>query len=123
MEACNSDKATLCEVTRVVLTGVVEPYAVVVPYSTCELEGSSVVQMTVAPDEVTELADTLEITGSCTCVTLTVTGMLAVAVRFAVSVAIALSVCDPLLTDVVFHEVEKVGPGPVTELPILAPST
>ena len=76
-----------------------------------------------APDDVTELADTPESTGSCTWTTLlTVTGMLAVAVRFEVSVAIALRVWDPLLAVVVSHDVEYVGPRPVTGLPRLFPS-
>jgi hypothetical protein len=89
------------------LIEVVEPYAVVVPYSTCELEVSLVVQRIVAPEDATSLADIPEITGCCAnCELLTLTGMLAVAVRLAVSVAIALSVCDPPVAVVVFHEVE-----------------
>jgi len=44
-----------CAVTIEALTAVVTPYAVVVPYSTCESLASSVVQETVAPEA--EIAD------------------------------------------------------------------
>jgi hypothetical protein len=51
------------EVVKVVLRGVNCPYEVVNPYSTCVVEGSLVVQVMVAPDEVMEEALTAEITG------------------------------------------------------------
>jgi hypothetical protein len=75
----------------------------------------------VAVDEVIELELTVEITGSVTGL-LTVTGILLVVVLPAVSVAIALSVCNPFVAAIVFHVVEYAGPAPVTALPRFAPS-
>ena len=42
------DNVTECDVTGEALFAERDPYAVVVPYSTCELEGWSVVQVMVA---------------------------------------------------------------------------
>jgi hypothetical protein len=63
-----------------------------------------VVQLIVAPDEVIELAETPEITGPV--VFSTMTEMLLLAVFPDVSVAIAVSVWEPLLTLVLFQETE-----------------
>jgi hypothetical protein len=65
-----------------------------------------VVHVMVAPDEVTEFAETPEITSPLLTVLLTVTVTLLLAMRFPESVAIAVTVWLPLATVVVFHEVE-----------------
>ena len=53
----------MCAVTIVALSDVLDPYAVVAPYSTCESDISFVVQVTSAPEEVMPDASTAEITG------------------------------------------------------------
>ena len=55
--------AWLCEVVRVVSWTVLDPYEVVVPYSTWLVDGSSLVQVTVAPVCPGVPADTPEMTG------------------------------------------------------------
>ncbi len=55
-------------------------------------------------------------------VVVTVTGLEAV-VWPKLSVATAVSVWEPLLTAAVFHCAAKVGPAPVTAVPIFVPST
>jgi hypothetical protein len=59
----------------------------------------------VALEDVIELAFTAEITGGGSATLFTVTDMLLAAEFPDVSVAIALSVCAPLATDVVFQEI------------------
>jgi hypothetical protein len=55
--------ATECAVTRAALRAESDPYAVVVPYPTCELEGRSVVQVTMAVVVVMPVAATALIVG------------------------------------------------------------
>jgi hypothetical protein len=54
---------TECDVTSVLTSADCDPYAVVVPYETCELEGWSVVHVIVAVVEVIPVAVTPLITG------------------------------------------------------------
>jgi hypothetical protein len=76
----------------------------------------------VAPEELIELADTPEITGGITGLS-TVTEIPLVAVFSAASLAIAETVCGPLVAVVVSHDTEYEGPAPVTTLPRFPPPT
>src|SRR5678816_3298007 len=76
----------------------------------------------VAPVEVMADDDTPEITGGPVAL-LTVTVKLLVAVSPPASVATAARVWEPLAAVEVFQEIEYAGPGPVTMLPRLRPSS
>ena len=81
-----------------------------------------VVQVMVAPEEETDLAVTVEITRGATTVLFIVTITEALPVFPALSVATAVSVCDPLAHPVVFQLAVYVGPV-VSGDPRLMPST
>jgi hypothetical protein len=55
---------TECDVTNVLTSVDCDPYAVVVPYETCELEAWSVVHVIVAVVELMPVDVTAEITGA-----------------------------------------------------------
>ncbi len=63
VEALSPVSVTECDVTRVLTSGDCEPYAVVVPYATCELDAWSVVHVIVAVVEVIPVAVTALMTG------------------------------------------------------------
>ena len=85
----------MCAVTIVALSDVLDPYAVVAPYSTCESDISFVVQVTPAPEEVMPDASTAEITGGVVSLA-TVTVIVGEVVVFpAASRARAARACDP----------------------------
>ena len=110
---------TECAAVNALFKDVVDPYAAVVPYSTCELAAVLVVQVTVSLEALTDAALTPEITGGL----LTVTETVALVVIFPdASVMTADKTCTPFVAVVVFQVVLYPGPEPVTAVPRLAPS-
>jgi hypothetical protein len=63
VDAVNPFNACACDVCSAALSVVVLPYCVVVPYSTCVVDASFVVQLTVTPLVVMPEAATALITG------------------------------------------------------------
>jgi hypothetical protein len=63
VEALSPVNVTECDVTSVLTSADCDPYPVVVPYETCELEGWSVVQVIVAVVEVIPVVVTALMTG------------------------------------------------------------
>jgi hypothetical protein len=91
-------------VTSAVLSVVVEPYALVVPYATWEVDAVLVVQIMEALEKPIEAAETVEIAGGLLS-TVTVMALL-VALLPAVSIPTAVSVYEPSGKTVVFQEIE-----------------
>ena len=93
-------RVTVCAVASPLAKGDVDPYAAVVPYATCELAATFVVQLMLSLEALTAAALTPEIRGGL----LTVTETPALVAAFPdVSVAIADNTCVPLATPVVFQ--------------------
>src|SRR5579872_3841917 len=112
---------TECDVTKVVLSGLRDPYELVSPYATWDEEALFVVQLIVALEAVIPEALTPEITGPATGL-FTVTVILLVAVLPTSSMPMTVSVCGPFIAAAVFQLIEN-GPAPAVTPVILEPSS